>query len=74
MDDTLPEDHIELLRSGPASNVVYVAVQFIESLNPTYDKDDIGLLTSCLWSVNSMLAEQEAFVERFSDELKARPK
>jgi len=74
MTNTLPEDHIELLRAGPASNVVFVAVQLIESLNPGSDRDDLNFLESSLWMVQSLLSDQESFVGRFSDQLRGTPK
>lgn len=63
----LTDEQIERLRHGTASDVVYVATEFVESMNPDMSDYSLVLLKSCLISVLGMLQSQESFMERNKD-------
>jgi hypothetical protein len=65
----LTDEQVDALRHGTASDVVRVAADFVESLNPDMSDSSLVILESYLTSVMAMLQQQESFRERYKDML-----
>lgn len=74
MDNTLSEEHIELLRNGSSADAIYVVIQLIEAMNPKSERPDLTCLESRLWMAHGVLSDLGTFVERFSTRLGIKPK